>query len=79
MQNSAIDVITRGVDIYELILQKSEIANSKNGGKHILATQVCFAKTKTEKSTNGWQTHIGNTMIVTSNVFIATANKVLDQ
>ena len=35
-------------------------------GKHILATQVCFAKTKTEKSTNGWQTHIGNTMIVTS-------------
>ena len=43
-------------------------------GKHRLATQVCFAKTNTEKSTPGWQIHIGNTMIVTSNVFfIATA------
>jgi hypothetical protein len=73
-------VITRVVDIYELILQRQILQIQTMEGKHILATQVCFAKTKTEKSTNGWQTHIGNTMIVTSNVsFIATAKNVLDQ
>ena len=73
MQDNAIYVITRGVDIYELILQSQRLQIPKMEGKHILATQVCSAKTKIEKSTNGKQPHIGNTMIVTSNVFIATA------
>ena len=77
MQNNAIDVITRGVDIYELILQSQRLQME---GKHILETQVCFAKTKTEKSTNVWQTHIGNTMIVTSKEhFTAPSTNVLEQ
>ena len=77
MQNNAIDVITRGVDIYELILQSQRLQNGRQ--THIGNTSL-FCKDKTEKSTNGWQTHIGNTMIVTSKEqFLATSNNVLDQ
>ena len=44
MQNNAIDVITRGVDIYELILQSQRLQNGRQ--THIGNTSLILQRPK---------------------------------